>query len=187
MTLNLNSWHAKYYNRVFGINPPKTLCPYFWTMVVLVLFSPLYFFLLWCGEKYCYVIEKRISHKKPKSNNPVKKKTPKTIRFFNIIETIGIIIIIISLTLTVLLIILTIYDIVSKIGIINLLFITFEFIGFFFVVYQIINLFVKNSLIQKFFNSNFIQIPVQMVIAVYKKACPIVTWVDDTQKQTVNN
>jgi hypothetical protein len=43
VSLSQHSWHAKYYNFVKGYYPTyefKSLCPYFWTIVSLVLLSP---------------------------------------------------------------------------------------------------------------------------------------------------
>lgn len=39
--LKKNSWHFKLYSTVISDTPPSSLCPYFWTLVVLVLFSPM--------------------------------------------------------------------------------------------------------------------------------------------------
>jgi hypothetical protein len=43
ISLSRHSWHAKYYNFVKGYYPTyefKSLCPYFWTIVTLILLSP---------------------------------------------------------------------------------------------------------------------------------------------------
>ena len=43
ISLSRDAWHAKYYNFVKGDYPTnkfKSLCPYFWTMVTLILLSP---------------------------------------------------------------------------------------------------------------------------------------------------
>lgn len=40
ITLNKNSWHFKYYSSVVSETPPRSLCPYFWTMVLLIIVSP---------------------------------------------------------------------------------------------------------------------------------------------------
>jgi hypothetical protein len=40
ITLDTNSWHYKLYSKVLNGKPPKSLCPYFWTIVALVVFSP---------------------------------------------------------------------------------------------------------------------------------------------------
>jgi hypothetical protein len=43
VSLSRNAWHSKYYNFVKGHYPTydfKSLCPYFWTMVSLILLSP---------------------------------------------------------------------------------------------------------------------------------------------------
>ena len=39
--LKKNSWHFKLYSTVISDTPPSSLCPYFWTLVVLVLVSPM--------------------------------------------------------------------------------------------------------------------------------------------------
>lgn len=41
VTLNKNSWHFQYYSMVVSDTPPKTLCPYFWTMVAILIMSPI--------------------------------------------------------------------------------------------------------------------------------------------------
>lgn len=41
VTLNQNSWHFKLYSKVAGNNPPKTLCPYFWSLVAIIVLSPM--------------------------------------------------------------------------------------------------------------------------------------------------
>ena len=38
--LNKNSWHFKYYSFVISNQPPKTLCPYFWSVVLIMVLSP---------------------------------------------------------------------------------------------------------------------------------------------------
>lgn len=46
VTLNKNSWHFKYYSLIVSDNPPKSLCPYFWTMVLLIVLIPLIAFFM---------------------------------------------------------------------------------------------------------------------------------------------
>jgi hypothetical protein len=41
VTLNKKSWHFEYYSYVVSDTPPKSLCPYFWTMVAITILSPL--------------------------------------------------------------------------------------------------------------------------------------------------
>jgi hypothetical protein len=41
VTLNKNSWHFKYYSSIVSDTPPKSLCPYFWTMILLMVISPI--------------------------------------------------------------------------------------------------------------------------------------------------
>ena len=46
VTLKQNSWHFKLYSKVVDDNPPKTLCPYFWSLVAILLFSPILLMIL---------------------------------------------------------------------------------------------------------------------------------------------
>jgi hypothetical protein len=39
INFNVNSWHFKYYKYVTGNSKPKTLCPYFWTLLFIIPFS----------------------------------------------------------------------------------------------------------------------------------------------------
>jgi hypothetical protein len=39
--LNKNSWHFKYYSYVVSSEMPKSLCPYFWTMILILILSPI--------------------------------------------------------------------------------------------------------------------------------------------------
>ena len=72
VTLNKNSWHYKLYSTVVDDNPPKSLCPYFWSLVAIILFSP--FILLIAGGGW-------FLGKLEKARNfviPPKKSEPKT-------------------------------------------------------------------------------------------------------------
>lgn len=41
VTLNKNSWHYKFFKFMLeGVEPPKSLCPYFWILVGLIVCSP---------------------------------------------------------------------------------------------------------------------------------------------------
>lgn len=51
--LNKNSWHFKYYSLVVSDNAPKSLCPYFWTMVLLIILSPI----VGLGLGYVYIFK----------------------------------------------------------------------------------------------------------------------------------
>lgn len=44
--LNKKSWHAKVYQLVVDSEPPKSLCPYFWSLVAIIIFSPIIFLIM---------------------------------------------------------------------------------------------------------------------------------------------
>lgn len=80
VSLSRKSWHARYYNFVKGHYPTydfKSLCPYFWTILSLVLLLPL--ILLWKGFKYLTVkpITKVLDRRMDKIlSEPYKRKEP---------------------------------------------------------------------------------------------------------------
>jgi hypothetical protein len=41
ITFNKKSWHYKYFNWITGMEPPKSLCPYFWINVGITLLLPI--------------------------------------------------------------------------------------------------------------------------------------------------
>lgn len=77
VTLNKNSWHFNYYSKIVSDTPPKSLCPYFWTMVLLTLISPIVVLIM--GLVYVYQkIDKffdDVVPKKQKVHKPEKEKT----------------------------------------------------------------------------------------------------------------
>jgi hypothetical protein len=79
VNLSRSSWHSKYYNFVKGYYPTyefKSLCPYFWTIVTLILLLPV--ILIWKGFKTLIVSPTKkivkITKKEPK-NKPYKEPT----------------------------------------------------------------------------------------------------------------
>lgn len=79
VNLSRSSWHSKYYNFVKGYYPTyefKSLCPYFWTIVTLILLLPV--ILIWKGIKNLIITPtKKISQivKKEPKNKPYKEPT----------------------------------------------------------------------------------------------------------------
>lgn len=192
MTLNLNSWHAKYYKLVLDRNPPKSLCPYFWTMVVFVVFAPIvllaHYVIEWTSTLFDKMrinseIKKAIKPRKPYDAEKERKKQIRTERG---LEVFGKILIILGITSFVFFIGMLIFTTLKHVGFWNTIISTFFLVGVFTTLYHITKAMVDNRVGRKMMNSSFIQIPIEMVIAVYTKACPIVTWVGEQQKQVVN-
>lgn len=71
VSLNKDSWHFKYYTHCIGGNPPRTLCPYFWIMVSLILASPF----IGLANLISYVVKTLVTLRYKMS--PIKKQTPK--------------------------------------------------------------------------------------------------------------
>ena len=179
VSLNKNSWHFKYYSWIIGGDAPKTLCPYFWTMVTIILLSPFVIFYKSLSLLDTYVDKKlkqkylkRISDKKINSE----KEIYKIQRNQKISEIIGKILV--GMLLGFLLIVLGILFnvIVGKVGwyqfFINLL----AVIGFLTTITLAVIGLCEIRIGYRIINSKFIQIPKSMIVAVYTKACPLVEW-----------
>jgi hypothetical protein len=69
VTLNKDSWHYKYYSAMVGSKPPRTLCPYFWIMVALIIISPIVGSIFLIG-KITSFISKGYNKLKPKKVKP---------------------------------------------------------------------------------------------------------------------
>jgi len=69
VTLNKDSWHYKYYSAMVGSKPPRTLCPYFWIMVALIIISPIVGSIFLIG-KITTFISKSYNKLKPKKVKP---------------------------------------------------------------------------------------------------------------------
>jgi hypothetical protein len=210
VTLNKDSWHFKYYKHCIGGNPPRTLCPYFWIMVSLILASP--FFGIFAVVKF---IGKQIDKitKNIKSNNGKPPKPQKTIEelvvemekerekyyrnqknwskvgdisslFFKwVVSPLGVLSFLYML-----------YDTAIEMGFIAFLIRVGLWVLALSVLVSFIHYSVKyerelgrgfNKVGRKInpFNWKFIQIIGEMIVAGYTKACPIVDWVEDEEIQ----
>jgi hypothetical protein len=182
ITFNKNSWHFWYYSNVFSKEQPKVLCPYYWIMVYLILMSPIILPILGIKKTFHYIGSK-FKTDKPKLEKEYNHK--KEMKRLKIGEMIGKIL---SVMLVILLVGLLGYAIVhgiSKYGwltalkkvLIHLLMglgISASIIVLLTICWYTIKGF--RFICLKLYNTNFIQVPKEMVVAIYKKACPIIEW-----------
>jgi len=212
VTLNQNSWHFKIYSKVVGNTPPKTLCPYFWSLVAIITLSPLLLFVHIVGlvTKFFDNIEKNRRIKKEmkdtRTNEEImeayrkkwdeedRKEKESVERWNKITEVVTIFFKWVVLPLGCVSVIYFIYSTGNKIGWYQLLALVAVSIGF------IAFIFFWVWLIEKYGNKIFgpigrglgklnpfkwgvTQIIGGMIYSVYKKACPIITW----EGKPVNN
>ena len=177
ITLNKESWHFKYYSWVRNNeNPPKSLCPYFWSMVVFIVFSPFIIVGKCLTIFLTKVIEKRldkVSHRTPEERTKAIKWEN---RIEKTLETTGKIILSLSVLFIVVLFCLLFYHTVQEVGIFGLLNGIFVIIGVLTVIYFIVDKWVEKRFGRKIIRSKVIQIPVEMVKSIYNKACPMINW-----------
>jgi hypothetical protein len=214
MNVNLKkeSWHYKIYAAVIDDNPPKSLCPYFWSLVAIFVFSPLILFVfsvMW--------IDKKIKHfwsliykPKPKPQKSweilvkeaevtrIKKEKIRKIKN-NVSDGVRFVILYFLIPLLVLWLSWLIYTLGNKMGWLEFFITAGLTIGGTVVVALIIlggtYLLEKHS--NKLtsltnyinpFNWGIFQIVGGMIYATYKKACPIINWEDniETKNETDN-
>jgi vacuolar-type H+-ATPase subunit I/STV1 len=176
ITLKKTSWHFKIYSNVISETPPKSLCPYFWCWVVIIVGSP--FFIL------CEIMKflSKVFEGKSKPKKLINEMTDQELieeneilnKRLNKTEIIGKIFLGVSLLFGVTLLILSVYLGIKKDGWYVFLRTIFCNIGIWTTIYWTVILIMKCS--KKIKNSNVIKVPVEMIKSVYTKTCPIINW-----------
>ena len=171
----LKSWHFKYYKMVVDDQLPRSLCPYWWTMVALCLFSPLVF--LFLGLSALGVLISKIFPQKEKKTPKVidYEKEAKRARQLNKIAGYfgkGVIILLGSLLVFVL--VLSFITSTKSIGLWATIKNILAFIGGFTLFIGFVSGVVEWG--SKVVKSKYIQIPVGMFVAWFKKKCPLIIW-----------
>jgi len=177
ITLNKSSWHFKLYSNIFSDTPPKSLCPYFWSMVAIVVFSP--FFLLVFIMKFLSALfeKKEKSAKKPMSEWTIEDIELETKRLEKKLKRseVGVKIVLgISMILLLALLVISAYLGIKRDGWYAFFRAIFAIIGMCVSTYGILTLIGKNY--SKIVKSNYIKVPAAMIKSIYTKACPIINW-----------
>jgi len=181
ITLNKDSWHFKIYSMVFKGRTPKSLCPYFWSMVAIVVFSPIFlsFRLISIIMRFLTDLFSRKEEpvKKPESEmteEEIKKEMEDLKRREKMSEITGKIVIGIFLLFLLGLLSLSLYFVVKKDGWYSLIRFLFTLIGIGTTIVWTISGILKYG--DKIRNLNVIKIPSAMIKAIYTKTCPIINW-----------
>jgi len=211
VTLNKKSWHYKYYSSVVGDYAPRSLCPYFWTMVLIILMSPLFGLAWFAIQTITFTSNFFDKIVQKKSDNVVvnqkrytdeewdkyfeeqeQKAIAKKERWDKITNKFQIFFKWVLLPLIVSFILYLVFGFVKKNGVLLTLAIIATLIVFICVVWLFIWLVEKYA--QKVGNGLFgalkyvnplrwkaLQIIGEMIKAWYTKACPLITWQGDTE------
>ena len=187
--LNKNSWHFKYYSYVVSDNPPKTLCPYFWTMLLIIVLTPL-LLIVWAlglvSEKIIKLIDYLESKKKEKTLEEILKieeqKKKREIFWTKFSEYFSMFVKYIILPFAILVLIFEFYLTVNIVGIGlffgGLIIILLCLIGLVSIIYYLTehtpNLKFLNILNP--FSWKVTKIVIEMIKTQYTKACPLITW-----------
>ena len=181
ITLNKDSWHFKIYSMVFRDKTPKSLCPYFWSMVAIVVFSPILLSLRLITIIMRFLTDlfsrKEKPAKKPTSEmteEEMKKEIDDLKRREKISGIIGKIVVGIFLLSLLALLSLSLYLGVKKDGWYVVLRSLFALIGIGTTIFGTISGILKHG--DKINNLNVIKVPSAMIKAIYTKTCPIINW-----------
>ena len=178
--LNKKSWHFKYYSFVINSEAPKSLCPYFWSLVAIILFSPVIL-----SFKLGAKLGDLLSKKKGESKSPFKMTEEELDEYIKKIqkkskksEKIGKIVFMMFMWMVTLLLCLGLYDCTQKIGLFATIMNGFTIFGFLSFIFLVINFLIEKNVglkVRKVFGRVF-KIPVAMIKAIYEKSCPLISW-----------
>lgn len=181
--LNKNSWHFNYYSAVISSNPPKSLCPYFWSLVAITLFAPLILLFLLAAKIGRLLPKKNKITKSPFDMNQEElskhlEKYNKQAKQAKKAEKTGKIVFLFFISLVVFVICFGFYEIIQRDGFFQTIINLFTIFGFFSFLFLIINFLIdKNvgSKVGKLFGRVF-KIPLAMINSFYEKNCPLISW-----------
>ena len=176
ITLKKDSWHFKIYSKVLSDKAPKSLCPYFWSWVLIILGSPLYL-LIGIMQFLSKLFEKKPEPKKSIDDmtvEEIKAETERLLKKDKRNEVMGNIILVFWLAFSLILMGIGVYFGIMKDGWYGFFRMIFSLIGIVVTIYWMIRLIAHFSV--KIGNSNVIKVPVAMIKAIYTKTCPIINW-----------
>ncbi len=178
VTLNKDSWHYKYYKSIVTEDDaPKTLCPYFWTMVALIFFSPVIFFFRGLFKVIEFFDNKKSKRVKTLTDEQYQKKFDNKEKTLKILIIIGKVVLGLIVGFFVFIFGLLLFSGVQKLGIWGMIRGILLTIGFGTICYFLLGFIIdKSHYVGKFFKLKIFTIPIQMIIATYKRACPLVDW-----------
>jgi hypothetical protein len=177
ISLNKNSLHYKFYSWILNTtNPPKTLCPYFWSYVTIILLIPLILIVKLTSILYDLNKKNKIEKLMSMSVEELEKKEKKEIKVTKILETIGVSISILFSVVFITICFLGLFDIGNKIGWFKTIIGLFSVIGMTTTVYGLFYVLLKTNFLMKIYKSKIIQIPILMIKSLYNKSCPLVEW-----------
>lgn len=181
ITLSTTNWLARYYYWVRGAYP-TTLCPYFWSMIIFIIGSPIIIALK--GIIFC------LEHLPIPNNTPKKIYTPEQLakryargeKIDEILEIFGKIVLVLFLSVIAGLLIFVCFKQISEVGLFQFLVGLFALIG---VVISIILLMwgiIELDVFEKISKSMIVQVPVQAISGAYHKMCPRIFWITPEKK-----
>jgi hypothetical protein len=176
ITLRKDSWHFKIYSKVVSENVPKSLCPYFWIWVAMIIASP-GIILFWVMGALTKLFE---SKPKPKKSihdmtvDELREENERLDKKFKRSEIGAEITLGVFGVILIVLLILCMYTGIKKIGWFNFFRNMFSVVGLMVTTYWTIVLISKN--IKRIGDLNVVKVPLAMIKAIYTRTCPIINW-----------
>ena len=176
ITLKKDSWHFKIYSKVFSDKTPKSLCPYFWKWVAMIICSPI-LILFWLMGFLTKLFEPKPKPKKSindMTEDELREETERYIKKEKRVEILAKILAGIGGLFLLVLLVLSMYLSVKRVGWFNFFRDVFSLVGVMVSVYWAIGILSKTS--KKIGDSNVVKVPLAMIKAIYTKTCPIINW-----------
>lgn len=189
ITLSKNNIFSRYYRWVFRDRLPMSLCPFFWTMIFLIILSPIiltYKLVMYIHDN----VHLTVTPSKPRKERTAdywagREKRNK--KFEKWSSLIGKVIFGLLMTFYGVMIIIFIVVSVDKLGWFQFFVYLFSLVGLIGTIVGVLYAFLTTDLGEKIIQSAVVQIPVHMISAIYHKMCPIINWVDKTETNTTND
>jgi MFS family permease len=182
ITLSKNNIFSRYYRWVFRDRLPMSLCPFFWTMIFLIVLSPI----ILTFKLAMYIQDNVHFPNKPRKERSAeywKKRNERNKKTEKLSTKIGKVFFGLIIAFNTVLVIIFIVTSIGEVGWIKFFIYTFSLIGLIGSIVGVLYAFITTDILERIGRSPIIQIPVHMISAVYHKMCPIINWVDKTEEQ----
>ena len=186
ITLSKNNIFSRYYRWVFRDRLPMSLCPFFWTMIFLIVLSPI----ILTFKLVMYIVDNVHFPSKPRKERSAEyweKRHKQNQKFEKVSSKVGKVIVGFFIGCYVVLVLIFIVTSIGKVGWLHFFIYLFSLVGLIGSIVGVLCAFITTDILERIGRSAIIQIPVHMISAVYHKMCPIINWVDKTETNTTND
>lgn len=182
ITLSKNNIFSRYYRWVFRDRLPMSLCPFFWTMIFLIILSPI----ILTYKLVMYIYDNVHFPSKPRKERSVEyweKRNERNKKSEKMASKIGKVFFGLIIVFYAFVLIMFIVTSIGNVGWLHFFIYLFSLVGLIGSIIGVLYSFITTDILERIGKSTIIQIPVHMISAIYHKMCPIINWVDATKNE----